>query len=76
MMGGTEFGRRQAEVERLLDELRRLVREGRELEQEAAGTAALDANREKTERLRLRLANVVKSTLPRRISGEGLARVA
>jgi len=72
----TEFGRRQAEVERLLDDLRRLVREGRELEQEAAGTAALDANREMTERLRSRLANVVKSTVRGGISGEGLARVA
>lgn len=58
-------------MERLLDDLRRLVREGRELEQEAAG-AALDANREEAERLRWRLATMVKSTVRRGVSGEGL----
>ena len=63
-MSSTELRRRQQEVERLLDRLRRLVREHRELERRAADAAALAANREETERVRWRIATVVKSTAP------------
>lgn len=63
-MSCSELQRRQAEVERLLDRLRRLVREQRELEERAAGAGALEANREEAERVRWRIAKVVKTASP------------
>lgn len=64
-MPWTELRRSQEEVERLLDDLRRLVAEEQELEQnKAAGAADLDANREEAERVRWRIASVVRATAP------------
>jgi hypothetical protein len=64
MISGTEFRLRQAKVERLLHDLRRLVAEEEALEQEAAGTAVLEANHEEAERLRWQIAAAVRSTVP------------
>jgi hypothetical protein len=52
------------DVERLLERLRRLVRERRELEEQAVGSAALEANLNETERVRWRVAVAVKLTAP------------
>lgn len=61
----TEFRRSQEEVERLLDDLRRLVAEAQEVQQnKAAGSADLDANREEAERVRWRIASVLRATAP------------
>lgn len=64
MISGTEFGRRQAKVERLVHDLRRLVAEEEALEQEAAGTAVLKANHDEAERVRWQIAAAVRSTVP------------
>lgn len=63
-MSCTELRRRQEEVERLLDALRRLVAEERALEHGAGGAAVLEANHEEAERLRWQIATVVRSTAP------------
>jgi hypothetical protein len=50
-----ENGRLQAEVDRLIDDLRRLV------EEERSDPVGADARHEQSERLRWTIANVVKS---------------
>jgi hypothetical protein len=54
----------QEDVERLLERLRRLVRERRELEEQAVDSAALEANRDETERVRGKVAAAVKLNVP------------
>ena len=61
----TEFRRSQEKVERLLDDLRRLVAEEQKLQHDKAARAAdLDANREQAERVRWRIASVVRASAP------------
>ena len=55
----------QEDVERLLERLRRLVREQKELEERAHGAAALEANRDETELVRWKVAAAVKDSAPR-----------
>jgi hypothetical protein len=55
---------RQEDVERLLERLRRLVREQKELEERAGQGAVLEAKREESERVRWEVAAAVRLNVP------------